>query len=124
MKKQILIVDDSKTVRMSLTEILGRMACEVVAVASGEEALEQVDAGLAPSLIVTDYNMPGMNGIELIGTLRRKASFRFTPILVLTTESQQELRSQAKRAGATGWLVKPVQADRLVEVVRQVMPGS
>lgn len=66
--------------------------------------------------------MPGKNGVQLIEALRTKAKYRFCPILVLTTETQQELRGQAKKAGATGWLVKPVNAGQLVDVVKQVMP--
>lgn len=123
MSKKILVVDDSKTIRMSMTEILGRLGFDIEVAASGEEAVEKVDAGLAAKLVITDYNMPGMNGIDLIHELRKKPKYRFGPILVLTTETQQDLRQQAKKAGATGWLVKPVNATQLVEVVKQVMPS-
>ena len=119
----ILVVDDSKTIRMSMTEILGRLGYQVDVAASGEEAVELVDGGLESKLVVTDYNMPGMNGVDLIRVLRTKAKYRFTPILVLTTETQQNLRAEAKEAGATGWLVKPVNAGQLVEVVKQVIPS-
>lgn len=123
MAATILVVDDSKTVRMSLFEILSRVADKVEVAASGEEAIDLVDKGLEANLVITDYNMPGINGIELVRTLRSKSKYRFGPILVLTTESQQGLRAQAKEAGATGWLVKPVDADQLVQVVKQVLPG-
>ena len=122
MTQTILVVDDSKTIRMSMTEILSRLGTVVVA-SSGPEAIEKVDDGLEAQLVITDYNMPNMNGIELIKILRTKEKYRFLPILVLTTETQQELRGQAKKAGATGWLVKPVNASQLVQVVKQVVPG-
>ena len=124
MSKKILVVDDSKTIRMSLTEILGRLGNEVLLAETGDDALQQVKDGLTADLVITDYNMPGMNGIELIEALRKEKSFRFLPILVLTTETQGDLRQAAKKAGATGWLVKPVNAQQLVQVVKQVMPGS
>lgn len=124
MSKQILVVDDSKTIRMSMTEILGRLGHDVVVAESGEDAVAKVDDGVSAALVITDYNMPGMNGVELIKELRSKPKYRFTPILVLTTETQQELRGSAKKAGATGWLVKPVNASQLVEVVKQVIPRS
>ncbi|MEL6185196.1 MAG: response regulator [Myxococcota bacterium] len=124
MSKKILVVDDSKTIRMSLTEILGRLGNEVLLAETGDDALQQVKGGLTADLVITDYNMPGMNGIELIEALRKEKAFRFLPILVLTTETQGDLRQAAKKAGATGWLVKPVNAQQLVQVVNQVMPGS
>lgn len=123
MSSKILVVDDSKTIRMSMSEILGRLGYDIEVAASGEEAVQIVDGGLAAKLVITDYNMPGMNGIELIQELRKKPKYRFGPILVLTTETQNDLRQLAKKAGATGWLVKPVNAGQLVEVVKQVMPG-
>ncbi|MBE7203525.1 MAG: response regulator, partial [Parafilimonas terrae] len=75
------------------------------------------------ALVITDYHMPGMHGVQLIQALRKLPQTRFTPMLVLTTESQQEKRDEARKAGATGWLVKPVQADKLLQVVRQVAPA-
>lgn len=122
MTVKILVVDDSKTIRMSLTEILGRLGHSIEVAESGEEAVEIVDKGFEAKLVITDFNMPGMNGVELIQVLRKKAKYRFCPILVLTTETQQDLRGEAKKAGATGWLVKPVNADQLASVVKQVLP--
>ena len=91
---------------------------------SGQEALTKVGGGVTPVLVITDYHMPGMTGIELIAELRKKPACRFIPILMLTTESQQERRTEAKSAGATGWLVKPVPADKLVQLIKQVVPGA
>jgi two-component system, chemotaxis family, chemotaxis protein CheY len=91
--------------------------------ANAEDALEKIRNGLRPALVITDYHMPGMHGVQLIQELRTLQPLRFTPMLVLTTESQQEKRDEARKAGATGWLVKPVQADKLLQVVRQVAPA-
>jgi two-component system chemotaxis response regulator CheY len=75
-------------------------------------------------LIITDINMPRMNGIELISAARKLPGFRFLPILVLTTVSQQAMRDKAKAEGATGWLVKPVASQDLLNVIKQVLPGA
>ncbi|MGD0723463.1 MAG: response regulator [Roseiarcus sp.] len=122
--KPVLLVDDSPTMLASMTSILKRagFACETAA--TGEAAVERVNAGLAPSLVITDYHMPGMHGVDLIGKLRRLAATRFVPMLVLTTDSQPEKRGAAKAAGATGWLVKPVDPAALLQVVKQLVPGG
>lgn len=119
--KTILLVDDSPTILASMTQILGRGGYAVTTACHAEDAVAQIDAGLTAHLVITDYNMPGMNGVELIQALRRKTGFRFTPMLVLTTESQQDRRDEAKAAGATGWLVKPVAADQLLGVLQKVV---
>ena len=78
-------------------------------------------AGLKPDLLITDLNMPGMNGIELIKQVRQMPNYRFMPILLLTTESQQSKRADAKAAGASGWLVKPATADELLSTIKLVV---
>lgn len=120
---KVLIVDDSPTILASMSGILGSAGYRVVKAANAEDALAQVKAGLSPALVITDYHMPGMHGVQLIQELRKLTQTRFTPMLVLTTESQQEKRDEARKAGATGWLVKPVQADKLLQVVKQVAPS-
>ncbi|MBD8907076.1 response regulator [Methylorubrum zatmanii] len=119
----ILLVDDSPTILASMSGILARSGYITEQAATGETALAKVRAGLVPGLIITDYHMPGINGVQLIQELRTLASTRFVPMLVLTTESQQEKRDEARKAGATGWLVKPVQPDKLLQVIRQVAPA-
>jgi two-component system chemotaxis response regulator CheY len=81
-------------------------------------------SGFAADLMITDLNMPGMDGITLIKKVKAMPAMRFKPVLMLTTESQQAKREEAKAAGATGWLVKPVQPNDLVGVVKQVLPGA
>ena len=120
---RILIVDDSPTILASMSGILCSAGYAVERAANAEEALKQVQSGFSPALVITDYHMPGMHGVQLIQELRKLTQTRFTPMLVLTTESQQEKRDEARKAGATGWLVKPVQADKLLQVVRQVAPS-
>ena len=109
---------------MSLSEILQKAGFNVETAADGASALSQLKNGLKPDLIITDQNMPGLTGIELIRETRKLAAFRFTPILMLTTESQQAKRQEGKAAGATGWLVKPVAGKDLLGVIKQVLPGT
>ncbi len=119
----ILLVDDSPTILSSMSGILSRSGYATEQAATGEAALTKVQTGLAPGLVITDFHMPGINGLQLIQELRKLAATRFVPMLVLTTESQQEKRDEARKAGATGWLVKPVQPDQLLQVIRQVAPA-
>ncbi|OLP61798.1 two-component system sensor histidine kinase/response regulator [Xaviernesmea oryzae] len=121
MMKPILLVDDSATMLASLTSILGKAGLAFVTAPDGQSAIDKVMGGLAPALVITDYHMPGMHGVDLIAKLRRLPATRFTPMLVLTTDSQQDKRSAAKAAGATGWLVKPVEPPALLQVVRQLV---
>ena len=118
----IFIVDDSATMVMSLKITLEISGFKVETAVDGEQALAKIKNGLKPDLIITDINMPKMDGIELIREVRKL--LRFTPILTLTTESQQAKRDEAKKLGASGWLVKPVGGADLVKVIRQVLPGA
>ncbi|MDP5240385.1 response regulator [Uliginosibacterium sp. 31-16] len=119
--KSILLVDDSATVLLSTSSILGKAGYEVHKAASGDEGLKLLKDTLRPNLIITDLNMPGMNGIEFIKQVRLLPMLKFVPILFLTTESQQAKRAEAKAAGASGWLVKPVTADELTSTIKLVM---
>jgi two-component system, chemotaxis family, chemotaxis protein CheY len=121
--RKILLVDDSPTILSSMSRILESVGYTTAKAPDAESALAKIQAGLSPALVITDYHMPGMHGVQLIQALRKLPLTRFTPMLVLTTESQQEKRDEARAAGATGWLVKPVQADKLLQVVRQVAPA-
>jgi len=119
-----MIVDDSATMLMSLKTALSMSGFVVEQASSGPAALEKLKAGVKPNLIITDVNMPGMTGLELIEKVRALSGFRFTPILTLTTESETSKREEAKRLGATGWLVKPIAGTDLVKVIKQVLPGA
>jgi two-component system chemotaxis response regulator CheY len=120
----ILLVDDSTTLLLSMAGVLAKAGFQVEQARDGREALTKLQGGAKPNLLITDINMPNMNGIELIREARKLASMRFTPILVLTTESQQQKRDEAKALGATGWMVKPVPPDDLLKVIKQVAPAA
>ena len=124
MGKKILIVDDLPTILMSMRGMLERAGHAVSNAASGEEAVSVLKGGLKPDLVITDYHMGAMNGIDLVREVRKMSNLRFIPVLMVTTELQQEKRLEAKAAGATGWLVKPVQPDALLQAIRQVVPGA
>ena len=124
MSKTIFIVDDSATMLMSVKFFLVSANFTVETASDGVQALSRLKSGLKPDLIITDINMPHMGGMELIKNLRAMPSFRFTPILTLTTESLVEKRNEAKKLGATGWIVKPVTGTDLVKVIKQLLPGA
>ncbi len=124
MSKTIMIVDDSPTMLLSLHGILSKAGFTVEQARSGEEAVGALKGGLRPAMVITDFNMGAMNGIEVVRQVRRMPGLQFTPLVLLTTESQRDRRDEARSAGATGWLMKPVQADALLQVVRQLVPGA
>ena len=117
--KSVLLVDDSATMLMSLKGSLEISGFRVETAPDSAAALRRLTSGLRPDLIITDINMPHMDGLSLIREARKL--LRFTPILALTTESQRDKRDEAKRHGATGWLVKPVGGSDLLKVVNQVL---
>ncbi|EXJ13919.1 response regulator [Imhoffiella purpurea] len=124
MSKLILVVDDSATMVMSLKASLEMAGFKVETAGDGVQAMTKLKGGVKPDLILTDINMPNMGGIDFIRNARALPGLRFTPILALTTESQQAKRDEAKKLGATGWLVKPVGGSDLIKVIRQVLPGT
>ena len=117
----ILLVDDSTTILLSISSILGKAGYAVEKAANAEDALKKFNAGIKLNLLITDLNMPGMNGIELIREVRRLPAYKFLPILFLTTESQQAKKQEAKAAGASGWIVKPATADELLSTIKLVI---
>ncbi len=121
--KSILLVDDSATMLASMASLLTQAGQPVEKAASAEEALVKLKAAPPLRAIITDYHMPGMNGAALVREVRKLALYRFLPILLLTTESDQAKRDEARAAGATGWLVKPVDGEKLMAVLRQVAPA-
>ncbi len=122
--KTIFLIDDSATILMSMEQLLSRHAVKIEKAGDGEEAMRKLKAGLKPDLIITDINMPKKDGMQLIREIKQDSRFRFTPILVLTTEHDATKKSEAKTLGATGWLVKPVNGEQLVSVLKQVLPGA
>ena len=118
----ILAVDDSASLRQMVAFALRSSGYEVLEAADGIEALEALRTR-AVDLVLTDRNMPGIDGIELVRRIRAGARQRDVPVLLLTTETSDEVKQAGRAAGATGWLVKPFDPRRLVEVVRSVLPG-
>ncbi|HEX9011790.1 MAG TPA: response regulator [Holophagaceae bacterium] len=120
MGKCILTVDDSSTMRQMIAFTLKEAGFEILEAGDGMEALDRA-RGRKLSLVITDVNMPRMDGITLVKELRAIPEFRFTPILVLTTESGLDMKQKGKEAGATGWIVKPFSPEKLLEVVNKVL---
>ncbi len=121
--KPVLLVDDSITMLASVSSMMTKAGLKVEKAKSAEEALAKLANSPPLRVMITDYHMPGMNGVELCREVRKMAAYRFLPILLLTTESDQTKRDAARAAGATGWLVKPVQAAKLMEILNQVAPA-
>jgi two-component system chemotaxis response regulator CheY len=119
--KTIMLVDDSATILLSISNILSKAGYGVEKASNANEGLTKFKAGAKADLLITDLNMPGMNGIEFIKEVRKLPQYKFMPILFLTTESQQSKRAEAKAAGASGWLVKPATADELLNTIKLVL---
>lgn len=117
---KILAVDDSLTVLASIKLALERRGFELCTARQAEEALNLLGKEKS-DLIITDLNMPGLNGIEFIRRVRAMANYRFTPIVMLTTESQQAKKEEARRAGATAWITKPFTPEQLEAVLRKLL---
>jgi len=120
MAKTVLTVDDSASIRQMVAFTLKSAGYNVVEAEDGQAGLDKAKAG-AVDLVLTDQNMPRMDGLTLIKNLRGLPNYRSTPILMLTTESSDAMKAQGKAAGATGWLVKPFDPQKLLEVVKKVI---
>lgn len=116
----ILAVDDSASMRQMVSFTLKNAGFNVVEAVDGQDACEKAN-GRDFNLVLTDQNMPRMDGLTLIKNLRGLPQYKATPILMLTTESSDAMKAQGKAAGATGWLVKPFDPNKLVEVVKKVI---
>lgn len=120
MPKMIMTADDSASVRQMVSFTLNQAGYDVVEAVDGRDALEKIGENPV-NMLVTDLNMPKMDGIELIKAVRGKDKFKFMPIIMLTTESQAEKKQQGRLAGATGWIVKPFKPEQLLAVVKKVL---
>ena len=116
----ILTVDDSASTRQMVTFTLKSAGFDVVEAVDGQDAFEKA-SGREFDLVLTDQNMPRLDGIQLTKKLRGTAAFKSTPILILTTESSDQMKQAGRDAGATGWLVKPFNPAKLIEVIRKVV---
>ena len=118
MAEKVLIVDDSVSMRQMERMILSQAGYEVVEASDGKDALSKLSADT--SAVVTDFNMPNMNGVELVEAIRSGNVNSSVPILILTTESESDKKRQGKEAGATAWLTKPFEQQQLVKAVRKI----
>jgi two-component system, chemotaxis family, chemotaxis protein CheY len=116
----ILTVDDSASMRQMISFTLKGAGYEVIEAVDGRDAIEKMEI-YPVQMLITDINMPNLDGIELVRKVRMHAVYRFIPIILLTTESQDTKRQEGKAAGATGWIVKPFKPDQLLNVVRKVI---
>ena len=123
MAKTVLVVDDSPTMRQMVACTFTAAGFQVIEAEHGRDAVNKVTSGQRMDLVVTDLNMPEMDGIALIKELRNMPSFKFTPILMLTTESSDEKKKAGKAAGATGWIVKPFNPELILKVIAKVLPS-
>ncbi|MCK4507149.1 MAG: response regulator [Desulfuromonadales bacterium] len=125
MKKTVLAVDDSATVREVLRTTLEGAGYRVMLASDGVEAKKKISN--TPEnhidMVLTDLNMPNMNGIELIREVRQQPGYRFKPIMMLTNENQADIKKEGKAAGASCWLNKPFSPEKLLAVVQMVLPA-
>lgn len=117
--KTVMTVDDSASVRQMVAMTLKNAGYSVVEASDGKDALSKLQGKV--DMIITDLNMPNMDGITLIKSVRAQASYKFIPIIMLTTESQAGKKQEGKEAGATGWIVKPFKPEDLLAVVQKVL---
>ena len=118
--KTVLAVDDSASLRQMVRVVLGGVGYQVVEAEDGVDALSKL-AGQDLDLVLTDLNMPKMDGLELTRRLRAMPQYKFVPVVLLTTESNTEKKLQGKAAGATAWIIKPFDPDQLLAVVKKVV---
>ena len=121
MAKTIMVVDDSLSIRQVVSIALKGAGYDVIEACDGKDALSKM-TGQKIHLIVSDVNMPNLDGIGLVKEVKQHPQYKFTPIIVLTTESQAGKKDEGKQAGATGWIVKPFKPEQLVSVVKRVSP--
>lgn len=120
MVSTIMVVDDSTSVRKMIAFTLENAGYTVIEAENGRDALEKLERAKI-NMFIVDLNMPEVDGFELTRSIRAKAEYRFTPVIMLTTESQDTKKLEARAAGATGWITKPFKPDQLISVVQKVI---
>jgi two-component system chemotaxis response regulator CheY len=120
MGKIIMAVDDSASIRQVVSFTLKNAGYDVIEAVDGKDALDKLK-GTTVHMMITDLNMPNLDGLGLIREARASAAYKFIPIVMLTTESQESKKAEGKTAGATGWIVKPFKPEQLLAVVKKVL---
>jgi two-component system chemotaxis response regulator CheY len=121
MKKNVLIIDDSESIREVVASGLEISGYNVIKGINGEDGLNCLTNHENIDLIITDLNMPVMDGITFLKEVRKNSKYRYLPIIILTTESQETKKQEAKNAGATGWIIKPFSKEKLITVIKKVI---
>ncbi|MES2678678.1 MAG: response regulator [Bacteroidota bacterium] len=121
MKKDILIIDDSESIREVIASGLEMSGYNVIKGINGEDGLKCLRENKSIELVITDLNMPVMDGITFLKEVRKDDTYRYLPVIILTTESQETKKQEAKNAGATGWIIKPFSREKLVNVIKKVI---
>jgi two-component system chemotaxis response regulator CheY len=124
MSKKILIVDDSRTIRQQVSFTLSKGGFTVVEAEDGKDGIAKLGANEDIAMIISDVNMPNMNGIEMVEAIKADGKYSAVPIVMLTTEGSAELIERAKAAGAKGWLVKPFKPDQLIAAVNKLTAAA
>jgi len=120
MGKRILAVDDSASIRQMVSFTLKGAGYEVVEAVDGRDALSKLNSNPI-HMVITDLNMPNLDGIGLVKGIRANQAHKFIPVILLTTESQESKKIEGKQAGATGWIVKPFKPEQLIAVIKKVL---
>ena len=120
MAKTILVVDDSASLRQVVSIALKGAGYDVIEACDGKDALSKLN-GAKIHLIISDVNMPNMDGISFVRTLKQMAAYKFTPVIMLTTESQESKKQQGQAAGAKAWVVKPFRPDQMLSAVQKLV---
>ncbi len=120
MTKTIMIIDDSASIRLVVSIALKKAGYDVLEAEDGEDALNKL-TGQKIHLIVCDVNMPNMDGISFLKAVKQNQSYKFTPIIMLTTESQEEKKQEGRAAGAKAWVVKPFKPDRMIAAIEKLI---
>ncbi|MCW7754159.1 response regulator [Desulfobotulus sp. H1] len=125
MDKRVLVVDDAPSIRMLVRFSLTKAGYLVDEACDGKEALEKLVSGLHPDLVLTDFHMPRMDGLELIREIRAQGNSRFVPVVLFTSPQEPEKRREAREAGASAWIEKPFKPDALQRLIRRFIgsPG-
>ncbi len=120
MAKTIMVVDDARSMRGLVSMTLKEAGYDVVEACDGGDAVSKID-GQKVHMVLSDLNMPNMNGIELIKTLKANPRYKFLPIVMLTTESEEAKKKEGQMAGAKAWIVKPFKPDLILKVVQKII---
>jgi two-component system, chemotaxis family, chemotaxis protein CheY len=121
MSKVILVVDDSASVRQVVGIALRGAGYTVVEACDGKDALVKLDAQSKVNLVISDVNMPNMDGISFVKEMKQKANYKFTPVIMLTTEGADDKKQEGKAAGAKAWIVKPFRPEQLLQTVAMLI---